>query len=121
MPLTPENRSGVRPVKSLLLEKLLPTPKRRIEVDYYGRYRLVEPGEEPKELGKLRVDIDPPTPIITYSIMLAAPIVGIGRSGVETDASRIRRATKPIQRVKEVVSPPKLISGKELFDLLTKK
>lgn len=121
MPLTPENRLGVRPVKSLLLERLLPTPEKRVEIDYYGRYRLIEPGQEPWELGKIRLDIDSPAPIIVSSIMFDAPIVGIGKSGVETDASRIRRATEPIQRVKEVVFPPKLISGKELFDLLTKK
>ena len=94
-----------------LIRKLLPTPERRIEVDWCGNFRFVD-GSEVVELGKIRPGVEPATRITIYSIMLNAPIVGIGKSGNETQASRIERAKEPIRKAKRALRHDSIDVGK---------
>lgn len=97
-----------------LLERILPTPKKRIEAKG-GNIAYVEPGKAPVELGK-------PTSsaiVEAVSIMTNAPVVVVDASGKETRSSKLYRAKRPLRRLRRRVCPRPLLTGEQFREYFT--
>jgi hypothetical protein len=96
------------------LERLCPTPSRRIEVDATHDMRFVEPGEAPVKLGKVKPGSwGACAAVESASVFFRASVVRVDASGRETRSSRLYRARAPLRRVKEKLRPRRLLTGRQ--------
>lgn len=93
-----------------ILEKIAPTPERRVEIDFYWKMKYIKPGEGIDRGVRLKSRETSMGPVI-FSIIVNAPIVSLDRNGIETPRSRVRRLTAPLQRFREVVCPRPITSA----------